>query len=117
MTNKAQNKLADVHDDDEDTVGGITQLIEEAMHNHEAVRSEMGSYGVNMPTGTAVTDSLSTALTGTGRRMQMERQVGDIQEACMQLKVCCCMYLISAVFATLLASDFELTLHQAFITW
>jgi hypothetical protein len=87
MANKAQQKLAEVGDDDDETVGGITQLIEEAVHKHEAVRSEMGAHGVTMP-GPMVTDSLSTTLTGTGRRMQMERQVGDIQEACKQLKVC-----------------------------
>ena len=87
MANKAQQKLQH-GDDDEDTVGGITQLIEEAMNKHEQVRHEMGSHGVTVPMSTAVTDSLSTALhTGTGQRMAMERQVGDIQEACRQLKV------------------------------
>lgn len=88
MANKAQQKLQQ-GDDDEDTVGGITQLIEEAMGKHEQVRNEMGSHGVTMPMSTAVTDNLSSVLhAGTGQRMAMERQVGDIQEACRQLKVC-----------------------------
>ena len=90
MANKAEQRLREVDDVDEDdiTPGGITQLIEEAMHKHDAVRNEMGAYGITAPMTPGATDGLSAALIGgTGRKMQMERQVGDIQEACKQLQV------------------------------
>jgi hypothetical protein len=88
MANKAQQKLREVADDDDETAGGITQLIEEALNKHEAIRAEMGTYGVTVPMSAGLTDSLSTPGGTVGRKMQMERQVGDIQEACKQLQVC-----------------------------
>lgn len=76
-------RTTNVHDDD--AVEGMSQLIEEVSRKHDVVRTEMAQLGVTIPI--AQTAGMSEALNSTtgGRRMQFERQIGDIKEACVQV--------------------------------
>lgn len=74
---------------DEDAADGMTQLIDEVAKKHDMVRHEMGQLGVTVPISqtAGLSEALTTgAGTGAGRRMQFERQIVDIKEACVQLK-------------------------------
>lgn len=74
---------------DEDAADGMTQLIDEVAKKHDMVRHEMGQLGVTVPISqtAGLSEALTTgAGTSAGRRMQFERQIVDIKEACVQLK-------------------------------
>lgn len=74
---------------DEDAADGMTQLIDDVTKKHDNIRHEMGQLGVTVPIShtAGLSEALTTgAGTGAGRRMQFERQIVDIKEACVQLK-------------------------------
>lgn len=74
---------------DEDAADGMTQMIDEVTKKHDNIRHEMGQLGVTVPIShtAGLSEALTTgAGTGAGRRMQFERQIVDIKEACVQLK-------------------------------
>jgi hypothetical protein len=79
----AEQVLRTTNINDEDAVDGMTALIEQVARKHDGIRNEMASHGVTVPV--APSPDMSQALGPTGRRMAMERQIGDIKEACVQV--------------------------------
>lgn len=85
---EADKALRRANVEDEDVVDGITRLIDEVVAKHDGVRRELESYGVELPPPLAgLTDGLTANMGTAGYRMQLERQIGDVQQACVLLKV------------------------------
>jgi hypothetical protein len=84
----AEKMLRTTNGNDDDAVEGMSYLIDEVSRKHDVVRAEMAQLGVTIPI--AQTAGMSEALNTTGgRRMQYERQLGDIKEACVQVRIRC----------------------------
>lgn len=83
----AEKVLRTTNVNDDDAVDGMSALIDEVARKHDGVRNEMASHGVTVPI--APTTDISQSLGGGqgGRRMAFERQIGDIKEACVQVRL------------------------------